>query len=52
MAKEKEPNYDEELCDVLIAISVVAKLLADKLEQTGKTEVHDNGEDEGTLGSP
>lgn len=52
MAKEKEPNYDEELRDVLIAISVVAKLLAGKLKQTEKMEVHDNGEDDGNPGNP
>ncbi len=51
MENAKEPSYDEELRDVLIAISVVAKRLADRMEQEAKTEVKD-GKDESNLGSP
>ena len=49
MAQAKQASYDEELRDVLIAISVIAKRLADRLEQNGKTEVQD-GQEAGNLG--
>ena len=48
MAQVKQAGYDEELRDVLIAISVIAKRLADRLEK--EMEVQD-GQDAGNLGS-
>ena len=47
-----EQTYDEELRDVLIAISVIAKRLADRLDQNRKTEEQENGQNEGNLGCP
>ena len=41
MVRNKEPTYDENLRDVLIAVSVVAKMLANKLEHSRKTEITD-----------
>ncbi len=52
MVRNKAPTYDEELRDVLIAISVVAKRLADKIEEHGKAEEPDNGKEERTYRSP
>lgn len=48
----KEQTYDEELRDVLIAISVIAKRLADRLDQNRKTEEQENGKNEGNFVSP
>ena len=52
MAKEQELTYDEELRDVLITISVIAKRLADRLDQNRKTEEQENGKIEGNLDCP
>lgn len=39
----REPDFDEELHDVLIAISVVAKRLAQKLTEENKQQTNENG---------
>lgn len=52
MVKEQAQTYDEELRDVLITISVIAKRLADRLDQNRKTEEQKNGKNEGNHGSP
>lgn len=46
MSKKKDVQTDEELSDVLIAISVVAKRLARKIQATGQRGDDENVADE------